>query len=210
VKKWRDILRLRLRSLLRRRDVERELEKELRFHLDQAIEEAQAKGLPTEVALKRLGGISRIEEECRDMRKTNFIESLGQDLRYAARMLVKSPGFTLVMVSTLALSIGATSAIVSVVNGVLLRSLPYQKPDQLVRIFTSSLSFPKFPINPNDFLDFRARLRSFESIAAYTRSDVQLSGTGEAIRLSGFVVTWRLFSSAGFETGARARIRSQR
>ncbi|HMJ60497.1 MAG TPA: ABC transporter permease, partial [Bryobacteraceae bacterium] len=198
-RRWRDIFGMRLRSLLRRADVERELEKELRFHLDQAIEEARAKGLPTEVALKRLGGISQIKEECRDMRKTNFIESLGQDLRYAARMLAKSPGFTLVMVATLALSIGATSAIVSVVQGVLLRALPYQKPDQLVRIFTSNRAWPKFPINRNDFLDFRARLRSFESIAAYTRGDVQLAGTGEAVRLSGFAVTARFFHLLGLK-----------
>src|SRR6476469_2902366 len=110
-RRWRDILRRRFRSLLRRAAVERELEKELRFHLDQAIEEGRAKGLAAaearSLALKRLGGIPQIEEECRDMRKTNFVESLGQDLRYAARMLVKNASFTLVMVSTLALSIGA-------------------------------------------------------------------------------------------------------
>ncbi len=150
-------------------------------------------------ALKRLGGISQIEEECRDMRKTNFVESLGQDLRYAARMLAKSPGFTLVMVSTLALSIGATSAIVSVFNGVLLRPLPYRAPGQLVRIFTNNRVWPKFPINRNDFLDFRARLRSFESIAAYVRSDVQLAGTGEAIRLSGFAVSAGFFHVLGLK-----------
>jgi predicted permease len=200
-RRWHDILRMRFRSVLRRAAVERELEKELRFHLDQAIEEGRAKGLSAteahSVATKRLGGISQIEEECRDMRKTNFVESLGQDLRYAARMLVKSPGFTLVMVSTLALSIGATSAIVSVFNGVLLRPLPYRHPDQLVRIFTSNRAWPKFPINRNDFLDFRARLRSFESIAAYTRGDLQLSGTGEAIRLSGFFVTADFFHVLG-------------
>ena len=131
------------------------------------------------------------------MRKTNFLESLGQDLRYAARILAKSPGFTLVMVATLALSIGATSAIVSVFNGVLLRPLPYRHPDQLVRIFTSNQAWPKFPINRNDFLDFRARLRSFESMAAYTRGDLQLSGTGEAVRLSGFLVTGGFFHVLG-------------
>ncbi len=200
-KRWHDILRMRFRSLLRRASVERELEKELRFHLEQAIEEGRIKGLPAreahDVAMKRLGGISQIEEECRDMRKTNFVESLRQDLRYAARMLAKSPGFTFVMVLTLALSIGATSAIVSVFNGVLLRPLPYRHPDQLVRIFTSTRAWPKFPINPNDFLDFRARLHSFESMAAYTRGDLQLSGTGEAIRLSGFLVTGGFFHVLG-------------
>ena len=131
------------------------------------------------------------------MRRTNFIESLGQDMRHAVRMLAKSPGFTLIIVSTLALSIGATSAIMSVVNGVLLRPLPYHQPDQLVRIFTSNRAWPKFPINRNDFLDFRARLHSFESIAAYTRHDTQLSGAGEATRLSGFAVTAGFFQLLG-------------
>ncbi|HEY6990554.1 MAG TPA: ABC transporter permease [Bryobacteraceae bacterium] len=202
-RRWRDILRLRFRSLLRRAAVERELEKELRFHLEQAAEEARVKGFPEEeashAARKRLGGMAQIEEECRAMRRTNFIETLGQDLRYAARMLAKSPGFTLTILSTLALSIGATTAIVSVVDGVLLRPLPYREPDQLVRVFTSNRAFPKFPINPNDFLDFRARLRSFESIAAYTRRDVQLSGVGEPVQLSGFAVTDGFFHLLGIK-----------
>src|SRR5581483_2057528 len=143
--------------------------------------------------------ISHIQEECRDMRRTQFLENLKQDLRYAARMLVKSPGFTLVMISTLALSIGATSAIVSVIEGVLLRSLPYRDPHMLVRVFTSNRGFPKFPVNPNDFRDFRARLHSFESVAAYTRNDLQLAGSGEATRLSGFAVTAGFFQVLGLK-----------
>lgn len=202
-RRWRDILRLRFRSVLRRAAVERELERELRFHLEQAAAEARAKGLPEEevrhAAMKRLGGMAQIQEECRAMRRTNFIETLGQDLRYAARMLAKSPAFTLTILSTLALSIGATTAIVSVVDGVLLRPLPYREPDQLVRVFTSNRAWPKFPINRNDFLDFRARVRSFESMAAYTRYDVQLSGVGEPVRLSGFAVTGGFFQLLGLK-----------
>ena len=131
------------------------------------------------------------------MRRTNFIETLGQDARYAARTLSRSPGFTVVMVLTLALSIGATSAIFSAMEGVLLRPLPYRDPGGLVRVFTSNESFPKFPVNPNDFRDFRSRLRSFESVAAYTRNDLQLAGSGEAIRLSGFSVTASFFHVLG-------------
>jgi hypothetical protein len=157
--------------------------------LNQEIEEGLALGLSPEearrAALKKMGGIAQIQEECRDMRGTNFLENLKQDLGYGVRTLVKNPGFTAVMLLTLALSIGATSAIVGVVEGVLLRSLPYREPGQLVNVFTSKKEYPKFPLNPNDFRDFRARLYSFESFAAYTRDDLQLSGTGEAIRLSG-------------------------
>ncbi len=194
---------MRVRSLFRRNRVERELEKELRFHLDTAIEEARASGLSAEearrAALRRMGGIVQIQEECRDVRRTNFFESLKQDVRYAARMLVKSPGFTVVMLLTLALSIGATSSIVSVIDGVLLRSLPYRDPGKLVRIFTSNAAWPKFPINQNDFRDFRARVHCFESFAVYTRNDLQLAGTGEAIRLSGFSVTAGFFHVLGLK-----------
>ncbi len=133
------------------------------------------------------------------MHKTNLLDSVKQDLRYAARTLAKSPGFTLVMLATLALSIGATTAIVSVVDGVLLRPLPYRDPERLVRMFTSSRAWPKFPMNPNDFRDFRARLHSFESIAAYTRNDLQLTGSGDAIRLSGFAVTAGFFHVLGLK-----------
>ncbi len=201
-RRW-NVLRMRLRSLLRRNRAERELEKELRFHLEEAIEESQASGLSgaeaRRAAMKRLGGIAQIEEECRDMRRTSFVENVKQDLRYATRMLRNSPGFSIVMILTLALSIGATTAIVSVIDGVLLKSLPYRNPDQLVRIFTSNRVWPKFPINPNDFRDFRARLHSFESLAAYTRGDVQLAGTGEAVKLPGFRVTAGFFHVLGLK-----------
>jgi hypothetical protein len=156
------MLWLRIRSIFARSRVERELAKELRFHLDQQIEEELAAGLSPEAALlaalRTMGEVTQICEECRDMRGTNFLENLKQDLHYAVRTLAKNRGFTAVMVMTLALSIGATSAIVSVVDGVLLRPLPYREPARLVNIFTSTQAFLKFPLNPNDFHDFRDRL----------------------------------------------------
>ena len=171
-----DILRLRLRSLFRRGRVERELDKELAFHLAQQAEENIAHGLsPREArdaAQRALGGVAQIQEECRDMRRTNFIETLTSDLRYAIRSLRRTPAFTAIIVLTLALSIGANSAIFSVIQGVLLRPLPYPQADRLVRVYFQSDTQPKFPINPNDFLDFRQRNRSFESLAAMTRHDL--------------------------------------
>lgn len=203
---WRrlDILRIRARSLFRRSAVERELAKELLFHMEQELDDWRMRGLsPNEArlsALRRLGGIAQIEEECRDMRSVNWIENFGQDLRYASRAMLKTPGFTLVMVLTLALSIGATSAIVSIIEGVLLRPLPFHDAKRLVRVFTSSHAWPKFPINPNDFRDFRARVQAFESFAAYTRNDLQLAGSGEATRLSGFAVTADFFHVLGLKS----------
>lgn len=199
--RWTDILRNRLRSLFQRGQVDLELDKELRFHLEQQIEENLAVGMsPLDArlsALRKLGGVTRIQEECREMRRTNHLEDFLQDLRYASRTLGRSPGFAAVIVLTMALSIGATSAIFSVINGVLLKPLPYPRPSQLVRMFLSSAEYPKFPINPFDFRDYRSRSRSFESLAAYTRNDLQLSGTGEPVRLAGFSVTAGFFRVLG-------------
>jgi predicted permease len=199
--RWWNIVRMRMRSLARRGRVEGELDKELRFHLEQQIEENLALGIPPaearRAALRRLGGMAQIQEECRDMRRTNYIENLWHDLHYAMRMLAKSPGFTVVIVLTLALSIGANSAIFSVIDGVLLRPLPYPEADRIVRFFFHGATYPRFPLNPFDFRDFRARNRSFDSLAGFTRGDLQLSGAGRPERFAGFQVTAGYFHVLG-------------
>jgi predicted permease len=195
-----DILRLRLRSLFRRSRVERELDKELAFHLAQQVEENVARGMSPqaarEAAQRALGGVTQVQEECRDMRRTDHIEALAADLRYAIRSLRRTPAFTAIIVLTLALSI--------VIQGVLLRRLPYPQPDRLVRIYFQSDTQPKFPLNPNDFLDFRKHDRTFESMAAMTRHDMQLSGSGEPVMLSGFQVSAGYFHMLGLSP-ARGR-----
>jgi predicted permease len=203
-----DITRSRLRSLFRRKRVEGELERELRFHLDQETEANLRLGLlppdARHAAIRRLGGVAQIQEECRDMRRTSYIENFVHDVRYAIRALGRSPGFALVIVLTLALSIGANSAIFSVVDGVLLRPLPYPQADRIVRIFFTSQTFPKFPLNPFDLRDIRARNRSLGCIAGITRNDLQLSGIGQPERLSGFSVTAGYFRVLGIQP-ARGR-----
>jgi predicted permease len=206
--RWWDVVRMRTRSLARRRRVESDLERELRFHLEQQMEENRARGMTDEkarnAALRRIGGVAQVQEECREMRRVEYFEQFTQDLRYAARSLGKSPGFTAVIVLTLALSIGANSAIFSVIEGVLLRPLPYGQPEQIARVFTKNKSFPKFPVNHWDFRDFRSTARSFESMGLYTRADLQLSGVGEPVRLSGFRVSAGFFHVLGLQP-ARGR-----
>jgi predicted permease len=197
-----DICRMRLRSLFFKRRVEQELDRELRFHIDLQIQEniraGMSAGEARRAALRRLGDVARIEEECHIMHRTNHLEAISNDIRYGIRSLARTPGFTAVIVLTMALSIGANSAIFSVIEGVLLRPLPYPKADRIVRIFFNSDTYPKFPLNPFDFRDFRERNSTFDSVAAITRSDTQLSGTGEPIRLQAFNITAGYFRVLGF------------
>jgi putative ABC transport system permease protein len=125
--------------------------------------------------------------------------TLLQDIRYAIRLLLRSPGFALTSIATLALAIGANAAIFSAVRGILIAPLPYPEPDRLVRLFEESLTTPHFPLAPADFRDYRAELRTFEGLAAYFRNDLQLAEGGQPEQLRGMQVTSGFFTLVGHQ-----------
>jgi predicted permease len=193
----------RLLSLLRRRRYEREMEEEMRFHLEMQVEQNQAAGMKAEearyAARRQFGNQTWLKEVSREMWSLNSIETLIQDLRYGARMLMKSPGFTFVAVLTLALGIGANTAIFSVVNGVLLRQLPYEEPERLALIWEkfSSWGLGQAPISASEFTDYRNQTHSFSSLAAFDTADFNLTGGDLPERVSGAQVSAGLFPLLG-------------
>jgi putative ABC transport system permease protein len=205
--RWIYKLPLRLRSLLRKGRVEQELSDELRYHLAKLTEAKVAEGMPPEearyAALRELGGEDQIKEECRDMRRVNYLENFLQDFGYGLRQLRRSPGFSAVAVLTLALGIGANTAIFTVVNGVLLHPLPYPDPGRLAAIFTANPAEPsdRGPFSPQDLDDFRRQQSAFASVGAYWYSPASsgktLTGTGEPLHLETAFADSLFFTTLG-------------
>src|SRR5712691_10887848 len=157
-----------LRNLFLSRRVEVDLDEEVRSHLEMLIEENIRAGMKPKDALRaarmELGGIEQVKEQVREERIGNWLRSVISDCRYGARQLRKNPGFTVVVVLTLALGIGATTAIFSVVYGVLLRPLPYSNSNRIMAVFeVTSQGRPSRLADPN-FDDLRGQSRSFQAI----------------------------------------------
>ena len=190
-----------VRATLGRSRMESEMDAELRFHIEAFAEDLVRNGVPRAEAMRRarieFGGIERAKEECRDARGTNFVESLIQDLRYGLRMLRRFPGFTLVAAFSVALGIGANTAVFSVVSTVLLSPLPYADADRLVLVKYRTIQ-PRsgpFELTPASYLELRRANKSFEGIADFTASDFNSSGgVDQPERLSGQMVSPSFFS----------------
>jgi predicted permease len=202
-------LKLRLRALFRKNEIENELDEELRFYMENQTEVYVAQGMSPEEAraatLREFGGVEQAKEQCRDARGVSLIEELWQDLRYGARTLLKKPGFTAVAVITLALGIGANSAIFSVVNSILLRTLPYKEPQRLMMVWTritqleSTSGQTQFANSATDFIEWRNQNQSFEQIAAFCNHNFNLSGGGEPEFLGGVGASASLLPLLGVE-----------
>jgi predicted permease len=189
-----------LRAVVQRSRVEREMDAELRFHVEAYVEDLVRAGVPRVEAMRRarleFGGIEQTKEICREERGVNVVHAVLQDLRLGARVLRKNPGFTAIAVITLALGIGANGAIFSVVNAILLRPLPYPKPTQLVRLWESDPSRGYFRnvVNPFNFLDWRDNAKSFQSMAAIEVLMVNLNAQGQPIAVQAMEVSPDFFS----------------
>jgi predicted permease len=175
-------LRLRVRSLFRRTEVDTELSEELRFHVQRQTDVNIAAGMtPADArraALVEFGGIARLTEECRDERRVNWIQDMSQDIGYGLRMLRKNPGFTTVAILTLALGIGANTAIFTVINKVLLEPLAYPEPDRLVQLELSSPRGTGTATSIPKFVMWHEQTQVFESVAAYDPGGPGVNLTG--------------------------------
>ena len=202
--RWRRYLRFW------RPNVAGDVDEEFRFHLETEIEELIARGTPAdaarEEALRRFGDINEFRRECRSAderrlaheRRTENLNVLGQDLRYALRSLRHNPLFAAIAIVTLGLGIGANTAIFSVVNGVLLKPLPYREPDRLVTVWESMKTADRIPISYWNWVDWRQRQRGFEDISVYSPfGSFTMTGAGAAERVRNARVAGNYFQLLG-------------
>jgi len=192
---WITTLASRTRTWLSPRRVDQEFAHELQTHLDMLTDENIRRGMPPEEARRaariKLGGVTQLKETNRELRGLPFIETFFQDARYALRMLRKNPGFTAVAVLTLALGIGANTAIFSVVYAVLLKPLPYANPDQLVSAFAADTQegVPEDGTSYPNFEEWRAQNHVFSELATIDFHQLTLTGRGEPSEVNTCVVT---------------------
>jgi|HubBroStandDraft_1064217.scaffolds.fasta_scaffold01284_11 predicted permease len=201
--RWPRILYMRRRSLFGRPRLEEEMTDELRYHLEEQIRENLNAGMPPDearrTALEEIGGLDRVKEACRDSRGVTLVENAWRDLRYAWRVLARSPAFLAVAVLSLALSIGANTAIFSFLNAVLLKALPVPEPHRLAIVTrhndqygwdTSAFNYPMYR-------ELARRMRAFSGVLAYWPMPVNLTAGNQAERISGELVSGSYFRVLG-------------
>ncbi len=195
-------LTVRLKSLFRREQRETELDKELGYHIDMLVEQNVRKGMAPDQArreaLRVFGTVAGVKDDVRDKWLGRFVEVAAQDLRYGMRSLRRNPGFALVIIVTMALGIGANTAIFSVVNGVLLRPLPYKDGGKLIVLHhgrgdavANDLGF-----SPKEMDDYR-QARSLSDVVEFHQMTFNLLGRAEPERLTTGVVSANYFDVLG-------------
>ena len=205
---WLRELGRRIRMLMHRRQFDADLEAEMRLHLEMREQEHLESGMKADdaraAARRRFGNPTYLKEESHIAWGWKWLENLAQDVHYGLRMLARAPGFTVVAVLTLALGIGADTAIFSVVDGVLLCPLPYQAPDRLVSIAELAPGHRGISVAYANYLDWKAQNESFENLAIYNTAGVVLQGTDGSDRLDAWIVSASFLPTLGVSV-ARGR-----
>ncbi len=198
-----NVLSARLRALRGREAVIGDIDEELRLHLEMEAAANVERGMPPEearrAALRTFGNFDSVRERAYEVRGGGLLETLLQDVRYAGRMLAKRPGFTAVAALTLALGVGANTAIFSVVEAVLLRPLPYRHAGRVVVVWENNHTQPRRHnvISPANFLDWREQAKSFDEMAVFLDQPLSLTGAGEPEEVPAQLVTPNLFALLG-------------
>jgi putative ABC transport system permease protein len=210
-----DAVRLRLRSLVRSTLVEQELDEELRFHVEEHVTELMARGLSRAdarmTALRAFGGVDQIKERVRDTWRVRLIRDVGQDLRYAARTLARAPAFTIVAALTIALGVGATTAIFSAVDGVLLKPLHYPDSDRIVRVLThwTKTGHDGENLAGGDLVDVRTTAGIFEAFSAFNGGELGVTAGGRAELVGTYYVNTTFFRVFGVRPFAGRSFRTE-
>jgi len=193
----------RLRALFRGKEMDAEAEDELRYHLEREAEKYRRSGISSEDASRRarlaFGGTTQVEQECRESRGTKFVEDLLQDLRYAIRSFAKTPGLSLMIVLSLAIGIGANTAIFSVTSTLLLKPLPYPHPDRLAILWLRSpgIGIPQDWPSPGQYHDIVTQNHVFEETALAIGDNFTLTEHTRAIKVDGIEATSSLLPMLG-------------
>src|SRR5215204_2949987 len=193
-----------MRAMARRGGLERRVDEEIRFHLDQQTAKNRRAGMTPEEANRqarlKFGGVEGIRESARDEIRPALLADAARDVRQGARVLRRAPGFTVAALTTLALGIGATSAIFSVVRTVMLEPLPYDQPDRLVAIWeTNRGGTSRNVIAPANFAEWRERARSFEYLGMVGPAGVTTLVNNQPLDVSGLTFSSDLFRAFGVQ-----------
>jgi predicted permease len=200
---WLKFIYTRLYGLIWKTRLEKDMDDELRFHIEMRTRENIKQGLDPEsarmAALRRFGGFEQVKEDCRDVRGGGILEMLVQDMRFGLRRMLKTPGFTIVAILSLALGIGANTAIFSLVNTVMFPPLPVAEPERLLSVYPVSMSHDgqvqafSYP----NYKDFRDRNEVFSGLFVTRFSPMSISHEGRNDRVWGFLVSGNYFDILG-------------
>src|SRR5882672_8898879 len=192
-----------IRWVINKPKTEVEMDAELRFHVERQTEQNIRRGMTPEAARAaarlNLGGVEQVKEECRDVRPGRVLESTLQDIRYGLRVLRKNPGFSAAAILTLALGIGANTAIFSLVYGVLLRPLPYAQGGQLVVLHQNAAKArtADIPFSVKEIADYRDQSHTLQGVVEHHSMNFLLMGKDYAERVDTAVVSANFFDVLG-------------